>query len=78
MKSQNEIEKLLAAAAKLVNKAIREKMAIKSYDPDKAQRINGLNQLILTAGTTVSILSMILNDEPLTNEDVRYFLSQCG
>lgn len=79
MKSKKDIEKMLKRAQLRSNEAILSMgEAANKKVKDNSLKRTELALQIAVSSTAVSILRMILSDDPFDKEDEDYFLSICG
>lgn len=78
MKTAADIERLLIAASRNHRKALDFKLSIHQNEPERAAKRDEANKMLIAAGTAIAVLKTILDDKPLTHEDIDYFLSDCG
>lgn len=79
MKNRDEIERLLAQAIKRQNEAIAY-MIRTANTPESAymrKDKDAAKTIMLTAGVIVA-LELVLQDGPLSAQDERFFLIDCG
>lgn len=78
MKTAADIERLLAAATRSHRKVLDFKLSIRQNETEMAAKRDEANRMLIAAGTAIAVLKTILDDKPLTDEDIDYFLSDCG
>ncbi len=78
MKSRQEIERLRTLAIKQQNLALIAKMKISKTTYGYGELLREANTAFTMAASMVIAFDMVLSEKPLTYEDERYFLTQCG